>query len=435
MPPMTQHDHAPTSEPRIYRVGGAVRDELLGEAHSDADYVVVGGTPEAMLAQGYTPVGKDFPVFLHPVTHDEYALARTERKTAQGYSGFAVHFAPDVTLEEDLARRDLTINAMAREVLPNEQLGELIDPYNGQQDLRNKILRHVSPAFVEDPVRILRLARFAARWPVFTVAPETMQLMQNMVANGETAALVPERVWQEIARGLMEQTPSRMFDILRECGLLAQWLPEVNALFGMPQRADYHPEIDTGIHVMMVIDYAAKLNLNLESRYAALCHDLGKGNTPADILPRHTGHEARGVPLAKALSERLKVPRACADYARLITFEHTNFYKLSELRPSTVLNIIKRCDGLRRPERFRDLLHASLADSRGRGGDFPNHPALWYDAWLMLLDTVLSVDQGSIAADHENEPANIPNAILEAQLHAITPVLRAWQANMHPEKT
>lgn len=434
-PPMTQHDHVPPSEPRIYRVGGAVRDELLGEAHSDADYVVVGGTPEAMLAQGYTPVGKDFPVFLHPVTHDEYALARTERKTAQGYSGFAVHFAPDVTLEEDLARRDLTINAMAREVLPNEQLGELIDPYNGQQDLRNKILRHVSPAFVEDPVRILRLARFAARWPAFTVAPETMQLMQNMVANGETAALVPERVWQEIARGLMEQTPSRMFDILRECGLLAQWLPEVNALFGMPQRADYHPEIDTGIHVMMVIDYAAKLNLNLESRYAALCHDLGKGNTPADILPRHTGHEARGVPLAKALSERLKVPRACADYARLITFEHTNFYKLSELRPSTVLNIIKRCDGLRRPERFRDLLHASLADSRGRGGDFPNHPALWYDAWLMLLDTVLSVDQGSIAADHENEPANIPNAILEAQLHAITPVLRAWQANMHPEKT
>ena len=226
-----------------------------------------------------------------------------------------------------------------------------------------------------------------------------------------------------------------MFYILRECSLLAQWLREVNALFGIPQRADYHPEIDTGIHVMMVIDYAAKLNINLESRYAALCHDLGKGTTPADILPRHIGHEARGVPLAKALSDRLKVPRACADYARLITFEHTHFYKLSELRPSTALNIIKRCDGLRRPERFRDLLHASLADSRGRGGDFPNQPALWYDAWLMLLDTVLSVDQGSIAADHENEPANIPNAILEAQLHAITPVLRAWQANVHPEKT
>ena len=415
---------------RIYRVGGAVRDELMGLPHSDTDYVVVGSTPEFLLSQGYTPVGKDFPVFLHPVTHDEYALARTERKTAHGYSGFAVHFAPDVTLEEDLARRDLTINAMAQEVLPNGELGELIDPYHGQEDLRNHILRHVSPAFVEDPVRILRLARFAARWPAFTVAPETMTLMQNMVQNGETAALVPERVWQEIARGLMEDTPSRMFYILRECGLLAQWLPEVDALFGVPQRADYHPEIDTGIHVMMVIDYAAKLHLNLESRYAALCHDLGKGTTPADILPRHTGHEERGVPLAKALSLRLKVPRACADYARLITFEHTNFYRLPELRPSTVLNIIKRCDGLRRPERFRDLLHASLADSRGRGGDFPNQSALWYDAWLMLLDTLLGIDQGEIVANHENEPENIPNAILEAQLLAITPVLRAWQASV-----
>ena len=419
---------------RIYRVGGAVRDELMDLPHSDTDYVVVGSTPEYLLSQGYTPVGKDFPVFLHPVTHDEYALARTERKTAHGYSGFAVHFAPDVTLEEDLARRDLTINAMAQEVLPNGELGGLIDPYHGQEDLRNHILRHISPAFVEDPVRILRLARFAARWPAFTVAPETMTLMQNMVQNGETAALVPERVWQEIARGLMEDTPSRMFYILRECGLLAQWLPEVDALFGVPQRADYHPEIDTGIHVMMVIDYAAKLHLNLESRYAALCHDLGKGTTPADILPRHTGHEERGVPLAKALSQRLKVPRACADYARLITFEHTNFYRLPELRPSTVLNIIKRCDGLRRPERFRDLLHASLADSRGRGGDFPNQPALWYDAWLMLLDTLLGIDQGEIAANHENEPENIPNAILEAQLLAITPVLRAWQASVQNAK-
>ena len=292
---MSQHPHAtPLSPPRIYRVGGAVRDELMGLTPNDADYVVVGSTPEAMLAQGYTAVGKDFPVFLHPVSHDEYALARTERKTAQGYNGFAVHFSPDVTLEEDLARRDLTINAMAREVLDHhsndgqDTLGELIDPYNGQHDLRDQILRHVSPAFIEDPVRILRLARFAARWPTFTVAPETMQLMRAMVANGETAALVPERVWQEIARGLMENTPSRMFEILRECGLLAQWLPEVDALFGVPQRADYHPEIDTGIHVMMVIDYAAKLNLNLESRYAALCHDLGKATTPAEILPRHT---------------------------------------------------------------------------------------------------------------------------------------------------
>lgn len=427
---MSHTQTTPPPTPRTYCVGGAVRDALMGLPANDADYVVVGSTPEAMLAQGYTPVGKDFPVFLHPVTHDEYALARTERKTAQGYAGFAVHFAPDVTLEEDLARRDLTINAMAREVLPNGTLAELIDPYHGQADIQNKILRHVSPAFAEDPVRILRLARFAARWADFSVAPETMNLMRAMVDNGETRALVPERVWTEIARGLMEVTPSRMFVILRECGLLAQWLPEVNALFGVPQRADYHPEIDTGIHVMMVIDYAAKLNLNLESRYAALCHDLGKGNTPAEILPRHVGHESRGVPLAKALSERLKVPRACADYARLLTHEHTNFYKLPELRPSTVLNIIKRCDGLRRPERFRDLLHASLADSRGRGGDFPNRPALWYDAWLMLLDTLLGLDNGEIALAHEHEPEQIPNAILEAQLHAITPVLKGWQESV-----
>lgn len=414
-------------QPRIYCVGGAVRDALLGLTAHDADYVVVGATPQQMLAQGYTPVGKDFPVFLHPVTHDEYALARTERKTAQGYSGFAVHFAPDVTLEADLARRDLTINAMAREVLTNGRLGELIDFYGGENDLHHKILRHVSPTFVEDPVRILRLARFAARWADFTVAPETGQLMREMVDNGETAALVPERVWAEIARGLMEETPSRMFLVLRECGLLAQWLPEVDALFGVPQRADYHPEIDTGVHLMMVIDCAARMGLNLETRYAALCHDLGKGTTPADILPRHIGHEARGVPLAQALSKRLKVPRACADYAWLITAEHTHFYMLPELRPVTVLNLIKRCDGLRRPERFRDLLCASLADSRGRGGDFSTRPALWYDAWLMLIDTLLGLDNGAIAQAHENEPENIPNAILEAQLHAITPVLKAWQ--------
>lgn len=435
---MSNTQTTPLSTPRTYCVGGAVRDALMGLAANDADYVVVGSTPEAMLAQGYIPVGKDFPVFLHPVTHDEYALARTERKTAQGYTGFAVHFAPDVTLEEDLARRDLTINAMAREVSPNGalgELGELIDPYGGLADIQNKILRHVSPAFAEDPVRILRLARFAARWADFTVAPETMNLMREMVDNGETRALVPERVWAEIARGLMEATPSRMFVILRECGLLAQWLPEVDALFGVPQRADYHPEIDTGVHVMMVIDYAAKLNLNLESRYAALCHDLGKGNTPANILPRHVGHESRGVPLAKALSERLKVPRACVDYARLIAHEHTNFYKLPELRPSTVLNIIKRCDGLRRPERFRDLLHASLADSRGRGGDFPNRPALWYDAWLMLLDTLLALDNGAIALAHEHEPEHIPNAILEAQLRAITPALQNWQAMVRTANT
>lgn len=424
------HDLAQALAPaQVYCVGGTIRDVLLGLVPHDSDFVVVGSTPDAMLAHGFRAVGKDFPVFLHPVTQQEFALARTERKTAQGYTGFAIHCAPDVSLEEDLARRDLTINAMARPVLAEGQLGELIDPYGGWGDLEQRILRHVSPAFAEDPVRILRLARFAARWPEFSVAPETMTLMQQMVESGETAALVPDRVWAELARGLMEQKPSRMFEVLKACGLLVQWMPEVYALFGVPQRADYHPEIDTGIHVMMALDYAAQLKLNLPSRYAVLTHDLGKGNTPADVLPRHIGHEARGVPLAKALSTRLKVPKACADYARLITHEHTHFYMLPELRPSTVLNIIKRCDALRRPERFRDLLDASLADSRGRGGDFPSRPALWYDAWLMLLDSLTRLDQGAIALAHEHEPEIIPNAILEAQLRAITPILQQWQAS------
>ena len=295
---------------KIYIVGGAVRDQLLGRATADRDYVVVGASPQAMLDRGFRPVGKDFPVFLHPETHEEYALARTERKTGNGYHGFAFHAAPEVTLEEDLARRDLTINAMAR-----AEDGVLIDPFRGQRDLEAKILRHVGPAFAEDPVRILRLARFAARFADFSVAPETLALARDMVAGGEVDHLVAERVWQELAKGLMEFRPSRMFEVLRECGALARLLPEVNALFGVPQRADYHPEVDTGVHTMMVVDEAARRNFPLPVRFAALTHDLGKATTPADILPRHHGHEARSVRLATALCGRLRVPGDCRDLA------------------------------------------------------------------------------------------------------------------------
>src|SRR5580698_2811988 len=296
----------------IYAVGGAIRDELLGVPVQDRDYVVVGATPEQMVAQGYRPVGKDFPVFLHPQTHEEYALARTERKTAAGYHGFQFFYAPDVTLEEDLARRDLTINAMARQLQPDGTLiGPVIDPFNGQGDLQARVFRHVSDAFIEDPVRTLRIARFAARFTDFTVAPQTLELMRKMVSAGEVDALVPERVWQELSRGLMEARPSRMFEVLRECGALARILPEVARLWGVPQRADYHPEVDTGVHVMMVLDYAARRGYGLGVRFAALTHDLGKGTTPVDVLPRHIGHEGRSVDLLKPLCDRLKVPNDC----------------------------------------------------------------------------------------------------------------------------
>lgn len=410
-----------------YLVGGAVRDELMGQKANDRDYVVVGCTPEQLTALGFTAIGKDFPVFLHPKTHEEYALARTERKINAGYSGFSVHFSSDVTLEDDLARRDLTINAIAREVLDNGEYGSLVDPYKGESDIKNKILRHVSNAFIEDPVRILRLARFAARWHQFFVAPETMILMKKMVTQGETKALIAERVWQEIAKGLMESTPSRMFLVLHECGLLAQWLPEVHALFGVPQRADYHPEIDTGTHVMMVLDTAARMGLSLEARYAALCHDLGKGNTPAHILPRHSNHESRGVPLAAALSARLKTPRSCTDYARIFTPNHTTFYYLPEINVSTVINFFKKVDAVRRPKRFIELLKTAQADAHGRGGDFPNHPTPWFDAWQILLNILLNMDNRALINKWQKEPHRIPEILHQAQCKAITPVLTAWQ--------
>ncbi|NTV95274.1 MAG: multifunctional CCA addition/repair protein [Thiobacillus sp.] len=335
---------------RVYVVGGAVRDGLLGLPVQDRDYVVVGASPEDMTRLGFQPVGKDFPVFLHPRTHEEYALARTERKTARGYKGFQVYSTPEVTLEEDLVRRDLTINAMA---LAAD--GSLIDPHGGRADLAAKVLRHVSPAFAEDPVRILRLARFAARFADFTVAPETVELMRTMVANGEVDALVPERVWQELARGLMEAKPSRMLAVLRECGALARLIPELDALFGVPQPEQYHPEIDTGVHILMVIDRAAGDGLGLAGRWAALLHDLGKAVTPVEHWPSHHGHEGMGVDPAKALSERLRAPAECRDLAVLAAREHGIVHRAGELRPATVVELFERCDAFRKPARLLSL--------------------------------------------------------------------------------
>jgi len=347
---------------KTYLVGGSVRDQLLGLPIKDKDWVVVGSSPEEMIAQGYQPVGKDFPVFLHPQTHDEYALARTERKTAPGYKGFVIHAAADVTLEQDLIRRDLTINAIAQ-----DENGQLIDPYNGQQDLKDKVLRHISPAFSEDPVRVLRIARFAARFG-FTIADETKQLIQQMIAAKELNHLVAERVWQELEKALATPQPSLFFLALREVGALKILFPEVDRLFGVPQVAKWHPEIDTGIHVMMVIDQAAKLSNEISVRFAALCHDLGKGTTPADILPQHIGHEARSIELTAILCQRLRVPKEITSLALKVAEYHTHTHRLFEMRASTILNVIEALDSFRKPERFEHFLLASEADSRGRLG-------------------------------------------------------------------
>ena len=355
------------SEFKVYKVGGAVRDQLLGLPVNDTDWVVVGATPEQMTARGFVPVGRDFPVFLHPRTHEEYALARTERKNGLGYRGFVVHTAADVTLEEDLARRDLTINAIAGPADWSKP-SDLFDPYNGQQDLRNKVLRHVTDAFREDPVRILRLARFAARFTDFSVAPETLALMREMVAAGEVDALVPERIWQEISRGLQEAEPSRMFNLLRDCGALERLLPELNRLWGVPQRAEYHPEVDTGVHAMMVLDMSARLQTSLAVRFACLCHDFGKGTTPADVLPRHIDHERRSVDLLLDVCERWRVPNDCKELAEVVAREHGNIHRSSELNPSAVLRLLERCDAIRKPERFEEALLACECDARGRLG-------------------------------------------------------------------
>jgi len=348
---------------KAFVVGGAVRDRLLGEPVNDRDWVVTGASPQDMLDAGYLPVGKDFPVFLHPDTHEEYALARTERKTGPGYRGFEVYAAPDVTLEDDLVRRDLTINAIAQAAD-----GTLVDPHGGRRDLEAKVLRHVSEAFAEDPVRILRLARFAARWPGFTVAPETTALMRRMVAAGEVDALVAERVWQELSRGLMERAPARMFEVLRGIGALAKLLPEVDALFGVPQPPAHHPEIDTGVHTLMVLDRCAATGQPLPVRWACLVHDLGKATTPADVLPRHIGHEQRGEKLIRKLDDRLRVPVECGELALLTAREHTNVHASENLDGAAVMRLLERCDAFRRPERFLQMLAACECDATGRLG-------------------------------------------------------------------
>lgn len=401
---------------QTYIVGGAVRDELLGFAIKDKDYVVVGSTPEAMLAAGFKPVGKDFPVFLHPKTHDEYALARTERKTAKGYKGFIVHASPDVTLEQDLARRDLTINAMAK-----AEDGRLIDPFNGMADIQSKTLRHVSEAFSEDPVRILRIARFAARLADFHVAPETMTLMCQMVQAGEVDALVAERVWQELAKGLMETRPSRMFEVLRACGALQKILPELDQLWGVPQPAQHHPEVDTGVHVMMVIDYAAEQHFSLPIRFAALMHDLGKGTTPASVLPKHIGHEQRSVNLLKEVCKRLRVPNDCKELGVMVAKFHGKLHQSLQMRPATLLEFLLELDAIRQPDRFNDFLKACEADSRGRTG-FENCATPAADLMQKLLQAVLTVDAGAVAAGCET-PEQIKVKVFEARLEAVRAML------------
>jgi tRNA nucleotidyltransferase (CCA-adding enzyme) len=398
---------------KAYIVGGAVRDELLGLPVKDHDYVVVGATPEEMIALGYTPVGKDFPVFLHPSTHEEYALARTERKTAPGYKGFVFHAAADVTLDEDLIRRDLTINAIAK-----AEDGTIVDPFNGRHDIQNRIFRHVSPAFAEDPVRILRVARFAARFTDFTVAPETNALMRQMVRDGEVDALVPERVWQELARGLMEAKPSRMFDVLRNCGALQRILPELDALWGVPQPEKYHPEIDTGVHVMMVIDYAAQQNYSLPVRCAALMHDLGKGTTPPSEWPRHYGHEGRSVALVDQVCKRLKIPNDCRDLARMTAREHGNVGRALELRANTIVTLFERCDAFRKPQRFIDMLRASECDHRGRTG-FADQPFPQAAYLQKALDAARAINAGEVAKRYSDQPQRIPEAVHAARVGAV----------------
>ncbi|KVR31812.1 2', 3'-cyclic nucleotide 2'-phosphodiesterase [Burkholderia ubonensis] len=408
---------------RVYAVGGAIRDELLGVPVQDRDYVVVGATPEQMVAQGFTPVGKDFPVFLHPRTHEEYALARTERKTAAGYHGFQFYYAPDVTLDEDLARRDLTINAMAREVSPDGSLaGPVIDPFDGQADLRARVFRHVSDAFVEDPVRILRIARFAARFTGFAVADDTLALMRRMVDAGEVDALVAERVWQELARGLMEARPSRMFDALRECGALARILPEVDALWGVPQRADYHPEVDTGVHVMMVVDHAAKQGYSLAVRFAALTHDLGKATTPEDVLPRHIGHEGRSVDLLKPLCDRLRVPNECRDLALVVAREHGNMHRVMEMGAAALVRLFERTDALRKPARFAEMVQACEADARGRLG-LDTQPYPQAERLRVALVAARGVDAGAIARGVGADTAKIKDAVHRARIQAVARAL------------
>ncbi len=388
---------APEADLDAYIVGGAVRDRLLGLPVHDRDWVVVGSTPEAMVAAGFRPVGKDFPVFLHPLTHEEYALARTERKSGRGYHGFSFHAAPEVTLEQDLARRDLTINAIAED----PRSGALIDPHGGRADLAARTFRHVSEAFVEDPVRLLRVARLAARFGDFTLAPGTAALLRRMVEDGEVDALVAERVWQELGRGLMADRPDRMFELLRGCGALARLLPEVDRLWGVPQPAEHHPEIDTGVHLMMVLREAARLQAPLAVRWACLCHDLGKGTTPPDQWPRHIAHEARSVALARRAGERWKVPGDCREVAEITAREHGNIHRSEAFGAAALLRLFERCDALRRPQRFEAALLACECDARGRLGlehrPYPQRQRLSAALAAALAADVQSVSETAVA--------------------------------------
>jgi tRNA nucleotidyltransferase (CCA-adding enzyme) len=407
---------------KVYRVGGAVRDELLGLPVKDHDHAVVGSTPEEMVRLGYRPVGRDFPVFLHPVTHEEYALARTERKTARGYRGFEVYASPDVTLADDLARRDLTINAMAR-----DEDGSLIDPFGGAKDLAAGILRHVGPAFVEDPVRVLRVARFAARFG-FTIAPETQALMRTMVEHGEVDHLVAERVWQELERGLMERHPSRMFLALRECGALSRVLPEVDRLFGVPQPAEHHPEIDTGVHLMMVLDTAARRDEPLDVRFALFTHDLGKGTTPVEEWPRHVGHEERSAKLTEALCERIRAPNHCRELAVLAARFHTHVHRAFDLRAGTMLDLFERSDVFRRGERFELLLRVCECDFLGRLGS-EHRPYPQAQRLRLAARAAAGVDAGAIARA-ARDPAVIRERLRQARVGAIRQALAGQEPAM-----
>jgi tRNA nucleotidyltransferase (CCA-adding enzyme) len=380
---------------KIYLVGGAVRDQLLGRKVTERDWVVVGSTVEDMLAQGFKQVGKDFPVFLHPETHEEYALARIERKVSPGYRGFTVHAEKNVSLREDLQRRDLTVNALAQ-----DKSGELIDYYGGKRDLDQRLLRHVSLAFAEDPVRILRVARFAARYAYlgFKVAEETQQLMREMVASGEVDSLVPERVWQELQKALTEKHPAVFIQVLRDCGALKVIFPEIDRLFGIPQPEKYHPEIDTGIHTLMVVEQAVKLSKKPIVRFAALTHDLGKGTTPKDILPSHRGHEERSVKLIKRLCERMRVPKSYRELALIVARYHSHIHHAFEFKPSTVLKTLERTDAFRRTERFEDFLLSCIADSRGRAG-LEHVPYQQADYFRETLKAAIDIDIRSIVSE------------------------------------
>jgi tRNA nucleotidyltransferase (CCA-adding enzyme) len=414
---------------KTYMVGGAVRDALLGLPVNDHDWVVVGATPHEMIAAGYLPVGKDFPVFLHPQTREEYALARTERKTARGYHGFAFHAEPNVTLEQDLARRDLTINAMAQ-----DENGRLIDPFGGRADLDRRVLRHVTTAFREDPVRILRVARFAARFADFSLAPETAALMREMVEAGEVDALVAERVWQELARGLMEDKPSRLFEVLRGCGALARLLPEVDRLWGVPQRAEYHPEIDTGVHLMMVLDMSARLRAPLAVRFACLTHDLGKGTTPAEILPRHIGHEERSVRLLRTVCERLRVPTECRELAEVVAREHSNIHRSGEFGAAALVRLLERCDAFRKPQRFDAALLACECDARGRLGleekPYPQRQRLL--AALAAAQAVATHEIAAQAQEQQIEGPRIGEMIHRARVQAVEEQLTGGKDSLLP---